>query len=443
MNITFIIGNGFDINIGAKTSYKDFYKSLTPGDIIENDIYRDIIRFKVPEPINSNELIDKYTEMKNGSRWKNGWRTFKSKREIENIEEFEETKKLLESYKYKLESDFDKWSDLEIGIGKYLKKIPYENIEGFFKDYEKLKDDLENYLRSQEENLNSYDNKSNISELEKSLGGFYNFLTEEDKDCISKILNKYNNDGINYRFISFNYTKILDKFVDLANKSEVLKKRYTNGSTFINKFYPVIHIHGTLDEGMIIGVDNENQISNDRIKNKDNMKFFIKPSCNDELRNKKNELCEKIIDSSDIICLFGVSIGETDKKWWNKINDWLTITSKEDRRLIIYSYKLGLKKNDIRQRINIPKQIKNNMKKYLSENKVKNHLGVNNFSQIKITNDPTNFDFSKIDKELDKKKEFDKKVIVALNTDIFKFNLTNIIALSEVSVTGEELTKKD
>lgn len=26
MNVTFLIGNGFDINLGLKTSYKDFYE---------------------------------------------------------------------------------------------------------------------------------------------------------------------------------------------------------------------------------------------------------------------------------------------------------------------------------------------------------------------------------------------------------------------------------
>ena len=28
MNITYIIGNGFDINLGLKTSYRDFYEYI-------------------------------------------------------------------------------------------------------------------------------------------------------------------------------------------------------------------------------------------------------------------------------------------------------------------------------------------------------------------------------------------------------------------------------
>ena len=38
------------------------------------------------------------------------------------------------------------------------------------------------------------------------------------------------------------------------------------------------------------------------------------------------------INNSHIICTYGMSIGETDKKWWNKIADWL---NGEKRRILI------------------------------------------------------------------------------------------------------------
>lgn len=37
MNVTFLLGNGFDLNLGLSTSYKDFYSYYTkkePNDFI-------------------------------------------------------------------------------------------------------------------------------------------------------------------------------------------------------------------------------------------------------------------------------------------------------------------------------------------------------------------------------------------------------------------------
>ena len=101
MNITFIVGNGFDINLGARTSYNDFYKSLTPRQIIANEIYRDIIRFKIPESIINHELINKYTEIKiSNDKSKDEWRTFISENEIDNFNEFKDTIELLKKYNW-------------------------------------------------------------------------------------------------------------------------------------------------------------------------------------------------------------------------------------------------------------------------------------------------------------------------------------------------------
>lgn len=41
-----------------------------------------------------------------------------------------------------------------------------------------------------------------------------------------------------------------------------------------------------------------------------------------------------MIYDSFIICIFGMSIGNTDKMWWEKIIDWLKVNG--DNKLIIF-----------------------------------------------------------------------------------------------------------
>ena len=43
-----------------------------------------------------------------------------------------------------------------------------------------------------------------------------------------------------------------------------------------------------------------------------------------------------IITESDIICIYGMSIGQTDKIWWERVCDWLMQSDKHI--LIIFKY---------------------------------------------------------------------------------------------------------
>ena len=68
--------------------------------------------------------------------------------------------------------------------------------------------------------------------------------------------------GITYNFISFNYTRTLDKCIDLARKKSLLGKRSHRGSSFDNSFGSVLHVHGFTDRDMVLGVNDESQIEN-------------------------------------------------------------------------------------------------------------------------------------------------------------------------------------
>ena len=50
---------------------------------------------------------------------------------------------------------------------------------------------------------------------------------------------------------------------------------------------------------------------------------------------------DKIIDNSKIICIFGMSLGDTDSYYWEKIVKWLSAS--QDRYLIIFWYDSSLK----------------------------------------------------------------------------------------------------
>ena len=101
----------------------------------------------------------------------------------------------------------------------------------------------------------------------------------------------------------------------------------------INK--EVNHIHGMLTQDLILGLDNVEQILNERLRSNPKLaNYIIKSAVNIALGEKKIETAKDIIDKSKYVCLFGLSIGDTDGMWWSYLIDWLK--RDKDNRLVLF-----------------------------------------------------------------------------------------------------------
>ena len=111
-----------------------------------------------------------------------------------------------------------------------------------------------------------------------------------------------------------------------------------------------------------MGVDNENQIKNEKLRN--DFLFLskiVKPITNSQLKDKNVDEAKAIIDNSQIIITFGMSIGPTDKTWWDYITNWLILDEK--RRLIIFYYDDTVDRRIIETILDMEELVKN---KYLN-----------------------------------------------------------------------------
>ena len=143
--------------------------------------------------------------------------------------------------------------------------------------------------------------------------------------------------AINYRFINFNYTDTLDRIISVTKKTCNPFSNHTyRGNTYADSVFNPLHIHGTLyDESMILALNDVSQIQNENLrKNTKFTRFMLKTNLNDKLGNFKNREAQEIIDNSIYICVFGMSIGDTDNIWWQKIVAWLS--KNQDRRVVLF-----------------------------------------------------------------------------------------------------------
>lgn len=266
MNVTFLLGNGFDIGIGLHTGYKDFYK-----------VY----------------CTEKTTD-------------------AETIKHF----------KADILKDADTWSDFESAFGEYA--FHFTDAEEYTQLFENFVEAFSDYLKEEEAFFDETQTEEILKGMKKALTGYYN-LRPADKIPIDNLRAQYNT---TFNFITFNYTQCLDKCVgaiqSLPNVEELVD----------GKLGEIVHVHGYTDSDIIMGVNDSSQIENDDFSQDSTvLDELIKPRQNQIIRMNYDYRATQVINQSRVICIYGMSIGETDKKWWELIMSWLQGDS--DRHLIV------------------------------------------------------------------------------------------------------------
>lgn len=271
MNILFLIGNGFDLNLGMSTKYADFYKY--------------------------------YTSQKSSST-------------------------LLQKLKDEIDGNIKNWSDLELALGEYTKNL--KSTEEFNEVFENIEDCLADYLESVENNFDysSFDVKTFYNHLAYP----ENLLPPADKNKLKAFKHKWNTKPWNIQLITFNYTQSLEKITDYKQNSIQIND-YIRRANYPVTIQKIEHVHGYINERMVMGVNDVSQISNnDFHTNQEVIETLVKSECNQAQKHTIDNWCKAQITNANLICIFGSSIGDTDNFWWELIGEQL----KQECRLIIF-----------------------------------------------------------------------------------------------------------
>ncbi len=277
MNITFFIGNGFDLNLGLQTTYNDFVK-----------IYIDI---------GTNNKVVSY-------------------------------------FKSIISKDFNYWCNAEEAIGKITKQFKEDgfNAEDFSICHEDFCNNLSEYLTLQENQINYKTNKEKISKtLAETFDQFIKNFRTTERNNITTDMNAFNPQR-KYQFINFNYTNTLQKCINTLKESNTL-------SVYASNITRLINVHGTLKEDMVFGVHDISQIAEPTLFEGYGYEYIsqiIKNQTDEFNRQNTYSNAIDIINGSQLIYIYGMSNGITDTFWWKKICSWLK--SNERYHLILHRY---------------------------------------------------------------------------------------------------------
>ena len=266
MNILFLIGNGFDLNLGMNTRYSDFCEYYQTVDSQSNYV----------------------NKLKNN-----------------------------------ISKDLKNWSDLELALGEYTENINSQTE--FDTAFEDIGGKLSDYLEKEERKLD-------FSKLDGK--GIYDYLAfpekslpQADQNKIISFKNKWKNHQWNVKIITFNYTRTIE---NLVGDKQIQIGTHHNTPTILQG---IEHIHGYANDRRIMGVNDVSQIRNISFhENQDILEALVKPKCNQAQRHAIDDLCRRQISESNLICIFGSSIGDTDNLWWALIGKQL----KKECILIIF-----------------------------------------------------------------------------------------------------------
>lgn len=332
MNITFLIGNGFDIGIGLNTRYEDFYPNYCRIAADDSD---NIKAFK-------QMLKDRNSE---------------------------EGRKIID------------WADFETAFGQHSEDFTIAEKEMYIERFEDFISKFNAYLEK-EEALVDYTDETLISETMRKAVTTYFHIRAGDRAEIEKTYSSINGKRI-YNFISFNYTRSID------NCARVLSNSLKNDNN--REVGAISHIHGYIDLNMIMGVNDSMQITNPSLAQDDDIIHeIVKPQQNSDSRTRYENKVVSLINNSNTICIYGMSIGATDKKWWNIISKWLHENAL--RRLVILKY-------DQSYDPRFP------------------------HSQRRFTNDAVNVFLSYSDLSDDEKEEIRSRIYVGANHNVFSMDL--------------------
>lgn len=218
---------------------------------------------------------------------------------------------MMQLLKEEINKDKELWSDMEVAFGHLTSKI--KSAADFDKLYFELNEYLQEYLKSEEQKFIPTTNlktkfvsdflipSRNLEPLDKQ-----RFL-----DCTKSF-----GTAKDIYVMTLNYTNTLEKLLSLNDNAT--SKNFSSSEVLRN----IIHVHGRLDDSIIIGVDNETQITNPYFRsNQDVRDLLIKEESNEAMKEIRHLTCKSYIDKANIIILYGVSLGITDNCWWELIGN--------------------------------------------------------------------------------------------------------------------------
>ena len=288
MNITYIIGNGFDLGLGLNTRYSDFVEFLSG---------------RIKHWLTTNEKSWNRDE-KRFAEWLEG-------KIVENKNEF--------------------WHDAEEAFGG----LPFSVFGEQRRDLVQFCHGL--FQSEMAEWIATKNVQFSVPKgSEKEIGGkfvyalLYGWLKGLSEDVRTEMENDVTNGSVVINILSFNYTDCIEKLLGGIDGTinEITEIGNLKRDT---RILSPIHVHGKVDTvgrsaDLVFGVDDATQITGvETTANDEILSRLIKERYLGYTRKRSEREARDVLSNSNWVIVLGHSFGKTDGRWWKRIFDDLSV----------------------------------------------------------------------------------------------------------------------
>ena len=288
MNITYIIGNGFDLGLGLNTRYSDFVEFLSG---------------RIKHWLTTNEKSWNRDE-KRFAEWLEG-------KIVENKNEF--------------------WHDAEEAFGG----LPFSVFGEQRRDLVQFCHGL--FQSEMAEWIATKNAQFSVPKgSEKEIGGkfvyalLYGWLKGLSEDVRTEMENDVTNGSVVINIVTFNYTDCIEKLLGGIDGTinEITEIGNLKRDT---RILSPIHVHGKVDTvgrsaDLVFGVDDATQITGvETTANDEILSRLIKERYLGYTRKRSEREARDVLSNSNWVIVLGHSFGKTDGRWWKRIFDDLSV----------------------------------------------------------------------------------------------------------------------
>ncbi len=233
---------------------------------------------------------------------------------------------LIRQFKQDIKQNNQNWGDFEMAMGEYAAQ--FDTKEDFLECINDFSNKLRFYLENIEKRLRVYIKGKEETIADEVMNSLITFGDDISKNVANELSQNIKPYFSRLSFVSFNYTDIADYIIDKA----ISKRVSLTGNAY--HIY-VHHVHGKLED-LTLGCDSEQQILARFDVDDDVRLSFIKPYFNDSYDSQRKNKAIQLISNARFICIYGLSLGDSDLMWRQKIIEWLK--SSEENHLFLYHY---------------------------------------------------------------------------------------------------------
>ena len=232
------------------------------------------------------------------------------------------------------------WADYEERIGYYAAEIeastePLEVEREFFYAKRALDELLRNYLSLQDERIDEQFVASNCKDCMDSLSDWIGLLAPRERQNMLKRLSSRPLE-FRYKLLCFNYTRTLNELAQPVLGAQLTPKQFAD-STINHSLSGFRHVHGTLSDMPICGVDDSDQIHSETLSSSEMVELTTVKRFMQQMTGSEDDLLAmEDLKESSVVIVFGMSFGITDRRWWSAVYDQL---SSNDNKYVVICVK--------------------------------------------------------------------------------------------------------